>query len=268
MKRIERKELNPKTNKTTTKGWIEYRDGVFVGSGQGAKTLRAILSGDDPACSVPVNLDMGLGLLQALVDHGEGYSSCWEFVDAPPSPGAGEVRVVKKGGKWVVDSKGAKDPGHPAQSSARTVKKKSSHGQPPSVAKVKLELSGWDNEPHHNPTLKFVLQMVEGVDANCLVPFLVLSRTSEDFVQTQGTDGDYRVEWSEQLPGKKRRHYVANKPGSDNRKRKAMIIAGKKQTPDESDVLSCAEAQAIFTAFYRGEPRPSSFRWQDITDKL
>lgn len=130
-----------------------------------------------------------------------------------------------------------------------------------------FELRGWKGEITYDPSLEVVLRRLEEVDTELLVPFIVLSRRDGGFVQAMCTDGDYRVEWADIDPQGNQRQYVADKPDAA-RRRKLEITSGKNPGVSESAALSYAEAKVIFTAFYRGEPRPSQFTWVDITDMV
>jgi len=130
-----------------------------------------------------------------------------------------------------------------------------------------FEFADWYGDRSYDSSLDFILRRLEEVDTKLMMPFVVLSRPSGDFVQAMSTNGDYRVEWAETGMDGQRRQYVADKPDA-TRKRKMQIGSGKKQSVSESAVFGCEEAQAIFAAFYRGEPKPTTFVWHDMTDQL
>ena len=75
------------------------------------------------------------------------------------------------------------------------------------------------------------------------------------------------VEWRE-YDGDSFRHFVAGRPGEDSTKEVEIDMSEGQVTVLATEVLDLAVAQAAFTAFFKGEPRPNTLSWRDVTERF
>lgn len=99
--------------------------------------------------------------------------------------------------------------------------------------------------PRADPSLEQVLEVL-GEVGTLGHSFVVLEATSGDFVQARGDHRALSVEWRSHEGGTC--HRVAARPGAE--------------------ALDLDAARLVFTAFFRGELRPTTFEWLDITAEL
>ena len=137
-------------------------------------------------------------------------------------------------------------------------------GQQGVLGYPQLQLILENRLPIRSPRMNQLVAAVDAMTPNGRPGFLILECESRDYCQTEGGLGQFTVEWR-QYTGDDFVHWIAGLPSESVGQNVDIQTNGSFVTVRSNEVLSREDALVILTAFLKGNERPSTYSWREMT---